>query len=80
MSNITTIMVREGMTEHKEKQDDYDSGIDSGGRKTITISAKTHRELDSTGKRRETFDDIISKCIEAYKREQQKAGGGRKAQ
>jgi len=41
---------------------------------TITISRKTHEDLDGIGLRGETFDDIIQKCIQAYKREQQKGG------
>jgi hypothetical protein len=44
---------------------------------TITISRKTHDELDSIGVRGETFDAIIQKCIAAYKK-QQKAGEYRK--
>jgi hypothetical protein len=41
---------------------------------TITISRKTHEELDGIGLRGETFDDIIQKCIQAYKKQQQQRG------
>jgi predicted CopG family antitoxin len=36
------------------------------GRKTISITDETHELLDSIGSRKETFDDIIRKCIDAY--------------
>ncbi|CAN5376264.1 hypothetical protein BH18THE2_BH18THE2_25000 [soil metagenome] len=37
------------------------------GRKNISISDETHAELNKLGVRGESFDDIIRKCIEAYK-------------
>jgi hypothetical protein len=58
MSNMTTMV--EESNSHEGEGDD--------GRKTISISAKTHRELDSIGLRGETFDDIIQKCIREYKK------------
>jgi metal-responsive CopG/Arc/MetJ family transcriptional regulator len=45
--------------------------VDSN-RITITISRKTHDELDGIGKRGESFDDIIKKCIAAYKKQEQR--------
>ena len=68
MSNIAMV--------EQEENDDRGGRQDSSNkekveRKTISISAKTHRELDSIGLRGDTFDDIIQKCIQAYKREQQ---------
>jgi predicted outer membrane protein len=71
MSN--TIMVRtEG------EADDEDKNV--GGRVTISISRKTHDELDGLGKRGETFDQIIQKCMQAYLREQYQQKGGKKLQ
>ena len=37
------------------------------GRKNISISDETHAELNRLGKRGESFDDIIKKCIKVYK-------------
>jgi predicted CopG family antitoxin len=37
------------------------------GRKNISISDETHAELNKIGVRGESFDDIIRKCIKAYK-------------
>jgi predicted CopG family antitoxin len=37
------------------------------GRKNISISDETHAELNKLGVRGESFDDIIKKCIKAYK-------------
>ena len=39
------------------------------GRKTVSISEETHSELTKIGVYGETIDDIIKKCVEAYKRE-----------
>jgi predicted CopG family antitoxin len=36
-------------------------------RKTVSISDDTHKELVKLGVYGETIDDIIRKCIEAYK-------------
>jgi hypothetical protein len=33
----------------------------------IRVHKKTHAELDAIGKRGESMDDIVKKCIEAYK-------------
>ena len=38
-------------------------------RKTVSISDETHKDLVKLGVYGETIDDIIKKCIEAYKRE-----------
>ena len=38
-------------------------------RKTVSISEETHSELTKIGVYGETIDDIIKKCVEAYKRE-----------
>ena len=45
------------------------------GRKNISISDETHAELNRLGKRGESFDDIIKKCIKAYKDRQQEMTG-----
>jgi hypothetical protein len=37
-------------------------------RKNISIDEKTHHELAKLGVYGETMDDIIKKCIEAYKK------------
>lgn len=37
-------------------------------RKTVSISDETHKELVKLGVYGETIDDIIKKCIEAYKK------------
>ena len=37
-------------------------------RKTVSISDETHKELVKLGVYGETIDDIIRKCIEAYKK------------
>ena len=37
-------------------------------RKTVSISDETHKELTKLGVYGETIDDIIKKCIEAYKK------------
>lgn len=37
------------------------------GRKNISISDETHAELNKLGVRGESFDDIIKKCIKAFK-------------
>lgn len=37
-------------------------------RKTVSISEETHAELTKLGVYGETIDDIIRKCIEAYKK------------
>ena len=42
----------------------------ASNRKNISISDNTHAELNKIGVRGESFDDIIKKCIDAYKREQ----------
>jgi predicted CopG family antitoxin len=42
----------------------------AGRRKTIGISQETYKELVKVGGYDETMDDIISKCLQAYKREQ----------
>ena len=42
----------------------------ASNRKNISISDNTHAELNKIGVRGESFDDIIKKCINAYKREQ----------
>lgn len=44
-------------------------------RKTVSISDDTHKELVKLGVYGETIDDIIRKCIEAYKRENEKSFG-----
>lgn len=38
-------------------------------RKTVSISEETHSELTKLGVYGETIDDIIRKCIDAYKKE-----------
>lgn len=38
-------------------------------RKTVSISDETHKELVKLGVYGETIDDIIRKCIDAYKRQ-----------
>ncbi len=38
-------------------------------RKTVSISDDTHKELVKLGVYGETIDDIIRKCIEAYKKQ-----------
>jgi len=38
-------------------------------RKTVSISNETHKDLVKLGVYGETIDDIIKKCIEAYKLE-----------
>jgi predicted CopG family antitoxin len=42
------------------------------GRKTVSISEETHTELTKLGVYGETIDDIIRKCIEAYKKANKK--------
>ena len=37
-------------------------------RKTVSISEETHSELTKIGVYGETIDDIIKKCIDAYKK------------
>jgi hypothetical protein len=37
-------------------------------RKTVSISEETHAELTKLGVYGETIDDIIKKCIDAYKK------------
>ena len=37
-------------------------------RKTVSISEETHFELTKLGVYGETIDDIIKKCIDAYKK------------
>jgi len=34
----------------------------------IRVHKKTHAELDAIGKRGESMDDIVRKCLEAYKK------------
>ncbi|MGA7898842.1 MAG: hypothetical protein WCA39_08280 [Nitrososphaeraceae archaeon] len=34
----------------------------------IKVKDETYDELTSLGKKNETYDDIIQKCIEAYKK------------
>jgi predicted CopG family antitoxin len=41
-------------------------------RKTVSISEETHYELTKLGVYGETLDDIIRKCIEAYKKQNKK--------
>jgi predicted CopG family antitoxin len=41
-------------------------------RKTVSISEETHSELTKLGVYGETLDDIIRKCIEAYKKQNKK--------
>jgi hypothetical protein len=41
-------------------------------RKTVSISDETHKELVKLGVYGETIDDIIRKCIEAYKKQYKK--------
>ena len=41
-------------------------------RKTVSISEETHSELTKLGVYGETIDDIIRKCIEAYKKQNKK--------
>jgi len=41
-------------------------------RKTVSISEETHLELTKIGVYGETIDDIIRKCIEAYKKQNKK--------
>jgi predicted CopG family antitoxin len=36
--------------------------------KQIKVKDETYDELTSLGKKNETYDDIIQKCIEAYKK------------
>jgi predicted CopG family antitoxin len=48
-------------------------------RKTVSISDDTHKELVKLGVYGETIDDIIRKCIEAYKRENEKRFGSKTA-
>jgi hypothetical protein len=38
------------------------------GLKTIKVSDQNHKELGRLGAWNETMDDIIGKCIEAYKK------------
>ena len=38
--------------------------------KTIRVSEETHKELIKIGVYGEAMDDIVRKCVEAYKREQ----------
>jgi len=42
------------------------------GRKTVSVSEETHKELAKLGVYGESIDDIIRKCIESYKREHNK--------
>lgn len=37
--------------------------------KTIRVSEETHKELMKIGVYGEAMDDIVRKCVEAYKRE-----------
>ena len=37
--------------------------------KQIKIQDYTYKELTSLGKKNETYDDIIKRCIESHKRE-----------
>jgi predicted CopG family antitoxin len=46
----------------------------STNRKNISISSETHAELNKIGVRGESFDDIIRKCIEAYKKVHKRNG------
>ena len=41
-------------------------------RKIVSISEETHSELTKLGVYGETIDDIIRKCIEAYKKQNKK--------
>ena len=41
-------------------------------RKTVSISDETHKELVKLGVYGETIDDIIRKCIDAYKKQNKK--------
>jgi predicted CopG family antitoxin len=45
-------------------------------KRTIVITMDTYEELVKIGGYDETMDQIVRKCVEAYKREQ--ARGGRK--
>jgi predicted CopG family antitoxin len=36
--------------------------------KQIKVKAETYEELTNLGKKNETYDDIIQKCIQAYKK------------
>ena len=40
--------------------------------KMVKLKDETHGELLSVGQFRETMDDIISKCVKAYKKEHKK--------
>ena len=37
--------------------------------KQIKVQDDTYEELTSLGKKNETYDDIIKRCIQSYKRE-----------
>jgi predicted CopG family antitoxin len=40
--------------------------------KTVRLNDATYQDLLDLGQFRETMDDIISKCIECYKKERKK--------
>jgi hypothetical protein len=51
---------QEMVEKERKKDDDYTN---------IRVHKKTHAELDAIGKRGESMDDIVKKCLEAYKKQ-----------